>query len=260
MHKLAIAAALLLAVSPLPADECNPNWGYTGRIAPEYWGEHYPLCAAGLRQSPIDIRTSGRTPDPGLRPVEGNRQQESRFNVERRAYDLEVKDLNPAWTLSWQGRTATLLQFHFHVKAEHYLNGHQPEAEAHFVFKENGRNNLIVVAVWIKAGAENEALQKIIRLKPAECKQENPSGKATIKMNDFLQRINVNHYATYEGSLTTPTGSLTTPTPTCEENVTFIVMLEPIQALASEINALKIVQDPPGNVRPLQTQGMRLRH
>lgn len=253
MHKLAVAALLLLAAFPSRADECNPNWSYSGTTGPQHWGDlGYALCATGLRQSPIEFRNLGRAdnglPTPGL-----NRGQESAFKVERRAYDVEVKDVNPAWTLQWAGRKATLAQFHFHVRAEHYLNGRQNEGEIHFLFQEDGKNDKIVVAVWLKKGTNaNQALQKIIDLKPNTCPRVNNSGAIRIKMDDLLRNVDVNHYATYEGSLTTPT-------PTCQENVTFIMLLEPLEATEAQINALKVVMTPTGNVRPLQVQGVRWR-
>lgn len=258
MQKLAIAALILAAAVPSFAADpaCKPNWGYTEEDKrPEKWGTiGYRLCGNGLRQSPIDFRIAGRKDDPTLHPVSLNRQQLSTFDVQHRAYDLEVKEVKPAWRLSWQGRRATLVQFHFHVPAEHYLDGHQYDAEIHFLFQENGKTDKIVIALWIKKGRANAALEKIIDLKPKACPLENPSGDyIKIKMDDFLSTINSNHYATYEGSLTTPT-------PTCSEDVTFIMMLEPIEASPEQIDALRIVKDSPGNVRPLQMQHVRLRH
>lgn len=240
MHKFAIAAALFLAALPLRADDCNPNWGYTGNKAPQFWGTlGYPVCASVTRQSPINFENFG-SPDPNLPDVVLNDMTASRFKVERRAYDVEVKDTNPVWTLTWGSRHATLEQFHFHVKGEHSLEGNQQDAEIHFVFKENGVNARIVIAVWLKKGPNpNEALKKIIDLKPPACPTVRDSGAITIKMGDLLR--NVNHYATYEGSLTTPA---------CDENVTFIMALETLEATETQINALAVVAVPPGNVRP----------
>jgi len=240
---------MLLVAMPCLGDDCHPNWGYGPNNGPAHWGAlGYRRCAAGTRQSPIDFKDLGR-PDNTLSTVGLNDTVESTFKVERRAYDVEVKETNPLWTLTWSNRHATLEQFHFHVHAEHYLNGKQHDAEIHFVFKETGRNARIVIAVWIERGTENEALKEIIKLKPPDgCPHERSSGAIKIKMGDLLR--NVNHYATYEGSLTTPE---------CDENVTFIMALEPIQATQTQIDALEVVSVPPGNVRPPQNNRPRVR-
>jgi len=230
---------LLLVAVPCLGSDCHPNWGYGPANGPAHWGAlGYPVCANGRRQSPIDFRNLG-SPDNTLSAIQLNDMAESSFKVERRAYDVEVKDTNPVWTLTWNHRHATLDQFHFHVRAEHLRDGKQHDAEIHFVFKENGKDDLIVVAVWIEKGSENKALKDILALKPNACPNERSSGAIKIKMADLVR--NVNHYATYEGSLTTPA---------CDQNVTFLMALEPIQATQTQIDALAVVSVPPGNVRP----------
>ena len=56
--------------------------------------------------------------------------------------------------------TYNLLQFHFHIEAEHYLNGHRPEMELHLVHSDAG-GNLLVVGRWIELGAHNALLNEM---------------------------------------------------------------------------------------------------
>jgi carbonic anhydrase len=94
-----------------------------------------------------------------------------------------------------------------------------------------------VVAVWISEGASNDGIARIVAAKPASCESKQSTEK--IHIQNFI--LNWQHYATYDGSLTTPG---------CGENVTFLILLEGITATADQIAKLKLLST--GNARPVQ--------
>lgn len=233
----------LAAVPCLADDQCPPKWNYSGTTAPEYWGglnTDWIACSTGMHQSPIAPRAFD-TLNNDL-PLLDVTLTPSTFDVKNTSYTLEVSNLAPAWTINWGGRRATLKQFHFHRPAEHYdpVGKVRPDAEIHFVFKEDNADRYIVLAAWVMKGAANDALAKILAPNPVSCQAPKHSDQ-TIKITELLK--NPNHYATYNGSLTTPP---------CTENVTFILTLESITASQDQLTALTILPLPRGNARPLQ--------
>ena len=239
MRKLAM---LLLFIAVPCVGECVTEWGYQGNLGPANWGTlqggRWRICATGISQSPININTNTiqSRPDSSLPPVTFSGT--SGFDVENTGVDVKVHPKGGSWTLSWNGETATLQQFHVHVPAEHLDNGVRHDGEIHFVYALPGGRTL-ALAVWIKNGAFNNTLQKIINRKPTTCGGKNPLNE-TLSMVPAFQ-INWARYAVYRGSLTTPP---------CDEGVTFLFALQPIFATAAQLNALKVVST--GNARPLQ--------
>lgn len=240
MRRLAVLVLLFVAVPCL--GECITAWGYQGIKGPDFWGTleggRWPVCGNGISQSPINIIRSRQ--DRGLPPVTFNGS--GSFDVENTGPAVKVlpKELpGRGWTLRWNGEDATLQEFHVHVPAEHLDNGVRHKGEIHFVYALPG-DRLLALGVWIKHGAVNDVLQKIINRKPTTCGGKNPLNE-TLSMPLF--RVNWQHYAVYRGSLTTPP---------CSENVTFLFALEPIFATAGQLGALKLVPIATGNARPIQ--------
>jgi len=165
----------------------------------------------------------------------------SKLTVRKTSHELKVytgvADSNKVWVIAYEEQVLGLLQFHFHVPAEH-RDGSTPIGEIHFVFRmTSGR--LLVLAVWIDEGQENGALQKIIDAKPtASCATGTTASELSIAQ---LLPSNRNHYARYEGSLTTPP---------CDENVTWIIELEPIHATKAQVEKLRVGTS--ANARPTQ--------
>lgn len=241
-----LIAAVLFAAA-LPAfGECITRWGYTGDKGPEDWyrlapaGENWGVCKTGIAQSPIDISTAN-IPPGGLPQLVFNNVQTTSFKVYNKLQELKVEQVTPAWTLTWNGQVATLQNFHFHVPAEHTYQGQRYAGEIHFVY-ELPSGQAVAVAVWIQQGTTaNATLNKIIP-KPNNCQDPPRQSNQPIRMSDFLRTPQ--RYASYRGSLTTPS---------CSENVTFVIQLDPITATAAQIRALAILPNVPGgNVRPLQ--------
>ena len=236
---------LFIAAVPCLGDDCNSAWGYSGDKGPERWGTlntAWKVCGTGTRQSPIDMSSYGQM-NATMAPLEFVGEQ-STFKVENTGHDVKVTPTK-TWKLKRRNIEATLLQFHFHNPAEHKAPYVTNQAEIHFVYELPGGRYLVLV-VWIRKGTtENEALKKILANKPSAC-GISPISTQTLSISDLLL-MNTNHYATYDGSLTTPP---------CSENVTFIVEAEEITATEAQIAALNAVVGS-GNARPSQDRADR---
>ena len=56
---IAMMSTAALGATPVYAGEAHVHWGYQGHTGPDQWArlsDDFATCAAGKRQSPIDIR------------------------------------------------------------------------------------------------------------------------------------------------------------------------------------------------------------
>jgi carbonic anhydrase len=240
---LVIALVLLGPTLCLGDDISCPAapWDYgTGSNGPQHWGNldlDWRTCGTGLAQSPIAMQNM--TGDQAMPPISVP-TVDSRLTVRKTSHEIKVYSdvLGHPWMMNYGTETVKLVQFHFHVSAEHLDRSDTHPAEIHFVFQRpNGA--LLVLAVWIKEGSQNASLQHIIDAIPAASCAKGDTAH-TARLIDFLP-TNRNHYARYEGSLTTPP---------CSENVRWVVELEPIRATAQQIAKLKVGSSK--NARPGQ--------
>jgi carbonic anhydrase len=96
-----------------------------------------------------------------------------------------------------------------------------------------------VIGVFIKEGAENNALKEMFSKLPAKVTKKNVKLSGKINLNDFVGGAKA--FYRYDGSLTTPP---------CAEGVKWSVADTPIEASAVQIAAFRKVFD--GNYRPVQ--------
>jgi carbonic anhydrase len=228
---------LALAVCAAPAfaaDICPPPYDYCS-----LWKG---ACASGRQQSPIVTYAEYRVEDDDLPEPEFHYGAASRVSVKNTGTSLKV---TTAKTLGLQygAEAAKLVEFHFHVGAEHKPDVWNDPAtgiaagELHFVH-ETDDGKLIVVAVPIRVGATNAFLQALAALAPiAPCASKDSGRELPL---EALLPADTGRYMTYTGSLTTPP---------CDEGVTWILMNSGITATREEIDALKVVC---GNARPVQ--------
>ncbi len=110
------------------------SFSYHGITGPLNWysldKEKNKLCAKGRHQSPIDIVGScGPTANnPTLKIPSAPKGAK----FENKGTTVEVTTNG---TLTKNGVTSKLAQFHFHTPSEHSVNGEYFPMEAHFVFK-----------------------------------------------------------------------------------------------------------------------------
>jgi carbonic anhydrase len=217
------------------------QWSYKGANSPAHWGNLDPafnLCATGKRQSPIDINPKKATLGKSAFTLEVKPNQ-YQLIIKEHLVQLNVpRDLQSKETLTLEGRTYHLAEFHFHAPSETQLYGESSTAEIHFTYQDND-GKLAVIAVFVKVGAANPVLQTIVDHLPNEENKE-------VAMKDSLdisKLISAKHGAyQFEGSLTTPP---------CTEGITWLVMVDTMTASSGQI--LKLRKAAHGaNARPVQ--------
>lgn len=153
--------------------------------------DNVPCC----NQSPIDlvdciaadlpaIRFSYK--DCATRIVNGEFAVELTFGADNR---IEIED-----------RTFALCNLHFHVPAEHRLNGRDYVLEAHAVHA-SATGELAVIAVLYAAGPAHAAFDRFLALLPLR-RGESSALEEAVRAVEFLPSNPV--YYCYNGSRTTP--------------------------------------------------------
>ena len=248
----AFAAAASATAVPALAQH---HWGYEGEAGPENWSKLDPkfvMCALGKNQSPVNIDASIEAKLPPLKFDYSSHAAEianhgkvapvGASNIVNNGHTIQVNYL-PGSTLSVDGRSFELKQFHFHSPSENRIGGKSFPLEAHLVHADK-EGNLAVVAVVFSEGAENPFLAKLWGPMPDEedKKASLPSG---LNATSLLPASK--DYYRFNGSLTTPP---------CSEGVRWLVMKKP--ATVSKAQVEKFVKAVGHmNNRPLQAVNAR---
>ena len=222
-------------------DGLDTRWGYTGDIGPSTWGslsEAFETCRDGREQSPIDI-VGSRSRD--LPEVEFS-YEEGPLSILNNGHTIEI-EYDEGSAITVDGRRFGLAQFHFHAPSEHQVDGTGFAAEIHLVHRD-ANDEIAVVGLLVEPGAENQALASAWEHLPAKESEAEPVEAEVVDAERLLPRDRT--YYSYTGSLTTPP---------CTEQVTWLIMTEPIQMSGDQLDALtEIVQM---NNRPPQPLGER---
>jgi len=126
------------------------------------------------------------------------------------------------------GRTASLIQFHFHSPAEHVLTergGEREAMEAHLVHRADDGTICVVAALMhaVPVAADNPALAYALQSGPSDGGEEMV-GSGAVYPQDLLPSRRA--YLAYDGSLTTPP---------CSETVAWYVWETPLTVPASQV-------------------------
>ncbi|XP_046884106.1 carbonic anhydrase [Hypomesus transpacificus] len=222
-------------------------WGYGPSNGPGTWAEGFPV-ANGPRQSPINIIPTQAQFDPSLKPLKLKYDPSNSKGILNNGHSFQVDFVDDGDTSTLTGGpiagTYRLRQFHFHWGAsdergsEHTVNGINFPCELHLVhwntkypsFGEAASqpDGLAVVGVFLKIGAANPRLQKVLdSLEAIKSK-----GKQTTFANFDPKTILPGSldYWTYDGSLTTPP---------LLESVTWIVLKEPISVSPAQMGKFR---------------------
>jgi carbonic anhydrase len=213
------------------------EWGYDGRIGPEFWGmlnPEYRLASEGMRQSPVDIPLS-RSVVRDLPPLEFDYQEE-RLTVVNNGHAIQHNE-EPGSFLHVGDDVYALEQFHVHLPSEHTIDGEHTDMEIHFVHKSE-TGEVAVVAVLVNAGSENPVDVPPIRVS-AEVGEETVAFDGHRNPAELIPSDRA--YVTYSGSFTTPP---------CTEGVRWFVMTTPIEARSQSLEELRRTTG--GNNRPVQ--------
>lgn len=218
------------------------SWSYAGATGPENWAQldaDYATCAAGQRQSPVDLPLPAEAAPAEAADVTYD-YQPAAYELIDTDHTIQADAGSPAGGITVDGEDYELLQFHAHAPSEHALAGQRTDLEIHLVH-QNAAGELAVVGVLVEDGQPSSAL--------AQAWADLPTGEETASLADFdagaLLPEDPIAYR-YEGSLTTPP---------CTEGVQWLVVQEVATAPAEVISDFT---DAVGrSARPLQPLGDR---
>ncbi len=218
------------------------TWSYTGATAPEQWGKLSPdfaLCCDGKSQSPITIQRANVQQATYAWHID---YRESPVMLINNGHTIQV-NYAPGSTLTFDGRTYRLLQFHFHLPSEHAIDDALADMELHLVHQDEV-GHLAVIGVMITAGQPNTVVEPFWgqwTMEPGEVLLED----VTINIADLLPADQALYL--YDGSLTTPP---------CSEGVRWLLMQQPITFSQEQI--AQYGQILANTNRPLQPLNNRL--
>jgi carbonic anhydrase len=233
-----ITTATLLGSVAIIAQETehHAHWTYEGKDGPKKWATldpAYSECRVGNHQSPIDIR---HTEKADLPPIQFD-YAPTPLSIVDNGHTVMVK-YEPGSFITVDGHRYQLTQFHFHHPSEEHINGKGFDMEIHLVH-EDASGNLAVVAVLLKSGKVNPALELMWDHLPKEKDKVAAVEGVLVNAADFLP---LNHdYYTFAGSLTTPP---------CTEPVTWFVLKTPEQISSGEVDVFARLY--PHDTRPTQ--------
>ncbi len=218
-----------------------PHWDYDGAEGPAHWGELSPefsVCASGKNQSPINL--TGFI-EAEMKPITFD-YGTAATEVINNGHSIQA-NYQPGSSITVDGHSFELKQFHFHSPSENTIDGESFPLEAHLVHADKD-GNLAVVAVMFRKGAANNTVGKIWAAMPAKAGGKNALAKP-VSVNGILPE-NRDYYR-FNGSLTTPP---------CSEGVEWLVMKTPMSVSAEQIKAFTGVMHHPNN-RPVQPTNAR---
>ena len=214
------------------------HWSYAGENGPQVWGQLKPefnLCAAGKRQSPINIDESSTLQGPA-ELLQFNYQPSS-ASVLNNGHTIQV-DISGDNSVTVRGSSFKLLQFHFHTPSEEEFNDRHFAMVAHLVH-QNAEGQLAVVAVLLEPGMINPVINQVWTYMPLEIGDRVRVPDGLINMNELLPKDQ--RYYQLMGSLTTPP---------CTEGVLWMVLKQPSTVSQAQIKLF--TQLFPHNARPVQ--------
>jgi carbonic anhydrase len=222
--------------------EREVHWSYTGPSGAENWGKLKPefaACAAGKRQSPIDIKDGAKLE---LEPIRFD-YKPSPLRIVDNGHTVQV-NYTEGSTIVVAGERFELTQFHFHKPSEERINGKLYDMVVHLVHR-SAEGRLAVVAVLFESGPfQNTFVKGLWPHLPLEAGREIVPLDVTIDVNELLPAQRT--YYTFMGSLTTPP---------CTEGVLWLVMKNPVPITAEQVAvfgklyAMNARPGQPGNAR-----------
>lgn len=241
-----LAAALVAAAAPhLAAAQTDPideaaagAWSYTGPTGPAFWASRfgYADCAAGApRQSPVDLPS--RTPVNPL-PITLSYPDGNPGRLVNTGHTVDLYLQNPA-TLRVADTTFTYREIHFHVPAEHLVQGDRHAAEIHAVHVRG--QAAAVLTTFVTEGEHNPEWSVLIDSLPGNKGGAHPIGPTDLMTMLALDSLAREPIYSYAGSLTTPL---------CSPTVRFLIRQRPIVLSREQIEALAAAFA--RNVRPVQ--------
>ena len=208
------------------------HWGYEGDNGPEHWGDNFPVCGTGKKQSPLNIVG----PFEKSKDVLSVDYKEGPLKMFNNGHTIQV-NVEPGSTLTINKESYDLLQFHFHRPSEEQVDGKNSAMVAHFVHKSKA-GKLAVIGVLLNEGKDNAAIKTLwANLPPKEGVEYLPE-KVSFNPGSMLPK-ELGFY-NYEGSLTTPP---------CTEGVQFYILKKPMDISKDQVGKFPFKL----NARPVQS-------
>ncbi len=218
------AKVLILFVLVLLFGACSQSWNYKDQ---KDWGKHYKTCA-GKEQSPLDLSHFDTL--SYLKPLFIDYYQQDTFKLVADGHLLKLTDLSGSIVIpdsaSYYGHLYYLSDIYFHFPSEHTVKGKHYAGELQFLNVDTA-GKIMVLAVFIKQGEENPALDVILK---------NLKSKGEVQIT---QQIDLSTLLPRAFSYWYYVGSLTFPP--CTQNVKWFIMQTPITASAAQIDKFKEV-------------------
>ena len=234
----ALVGGALLAIVATLSYGADDRWSYGGATGPAKWGalsKEFKECKTGEAQSPIDIPDQ-KARKGDLSPLLFN-YKPSPLKIIDNGHSIQV-NYTPGSVVSVEGKRYELQEFHFHKPAEEKISGKGHDMDVHLVHK-GPDGKLMVIAVLMDAGKDNKLIKALWDNLPKEKGKEQSVDAVKINAVDLLP--DNKGYYTYAGSLTTPP---------CSEQVTWYVLMAPVQISADQIARFGKLY--PMNARPTQ--------
>lgn len=217
------------------------EWGYSGDVSPEKWGEIKPeffMCKEGKNQSPIDINDQDIVLASGLEELKFHYTSDATTAINN-GHTIKV-DVADGSYIEVDGIRFKFIQFHFHSPSENTINGKYFPFEAHFVHQsEDGQ--LAVLAIMYEEGKENKILKKVCSTIFSAIDKVHQCKLKADDINTLLPESK--NYYRFSGSLTTPP---------CSEGVRWLVLKEHREISAGQIEKFINVMMKGRNNRPVQ--------
>ena len=207
------------------------HWDYAGEMGPENWGDEFPTCGKGMKQSPLNITG----------PFEKSKDtlvasyKEGPLKIVNNGHTIQV-NVEPGSTLKINKEVYNLLQFHFHRPSEEQIDGKPMAMVIHFVHK-NAEGKLAVLGVLLNEGKDNAEISTLWDNAPKSEGPEVVVEKAKFNPGNLVPAA-MTHYS-YEGSLTTPP---------CTEGVNFYILKTTVDIAKKQVADFPFKR----NARPVQ--------
>ena len=209
----------------------KPHWEYSGEYGPCKWGQLYPVCKTGKAQSPINIVTKDIEPLKESHNIIFHEENKAVLSHEvDNGHAIKIIPQNDHG-IELEGVNYKLIQYHFHGRSEHTIDGRSFDMVMHMVH-QNKKGELAVVGVFMQEGEHNTALESLI--------SHLDGGDVQVAPASLLPK-DTKHFYHYTGSLTTPP---------CTEQVKWYLLKEPISLDRTQL--IKFRKHYSTNYRPVQ--------
>lgn len=217
--------------------DCNDvHWSYhEGKDGPENWKnlcDGFAACG-GQSQSPINIITNETTKGDNLTALKLH-YDSSKVDIAKNGTAIQFNTSGNN-TITIGDKKYKLLQFHYHAKSEHTINGKHFPIEVHIVNKYSD-SDYAILGIMFQEGEDNELFTEFLSHFPVHISEY--VSERTIDVKKLLPPDLSYYY--YKGSLTTPP---------CSEVVHWYILKTPRTASMEQIGKFRKILN--NNFRPV---------